>query len=335
MKKYVILSVCFLLTSFSLKAQFEPPAGVPGTSAIYKDSSLFTSWATGCTIVRGYQDVSNTSLGYATAGDSSMALGIAGSNGIVSLGDGGIATLTFAQPITNGPGWDFAVFENSFDGLFLELAFVEVSSDGVNFFRFPATSNTQDTAQVASFGLLDATQLNNLAGKYAVLYGTPFDLDELENQQGLDVNAITHVRVIDVVGSIQSQYATYDSNGNPINDPWSTPFISSGFDLDAVGVIHQLTGVDPDMVSPFGMISVFPQPVTEQSQVGIELYSSTTLEIQVVDYTGRIIASKTYPALMSGKQYLPVADQALMSGSYVLMLVSEGRKTCLPFIVSN
>lgn len=335
MKKYVILSFCFLLTSFSLKAQFEPPAGVPGTSAIYKDSSLFTSWATGCTIVRGYQDVSTTSLGYATAGDSSMALGIAGSNGILSLGDGGIATLTFAQPITNGPGWDFAVFENSFDGQFLELAFVEVSSDGVNFFRFPATSNTQDTAQVASFGLLDATKLNNLAGKYEALYGTPFDLDELESTQGLDVNAITHVRVIDVVGSILPQYATYDSNGNPINDPWSTPFISSGFDLDAVGVIHQLTSVDPDMVSPFSMISIFPQPVTEQSQIGIELSTSTTLEIQVADFTGRIVATRTYPALMPGKQYLPVADQALINGCYVLMVFSEGHKTSLPFIVSN
>jgi hypothetical protein len=289
MKKYVILSVCFLLTSFSLKAQFAPPAGVPGTSAIYKDSSVFTAWATGCSIVRGPQDISNTALGVATAGDSSMALGIAGSNGIVSLGDGGQATLTFAQPITNGLGWDFAVFENSFDGQFLELAFVEVSSDGINFFRFPATSNTQDTAQVTSFGLLDATKLNNLAGKYEALYGTPFDLDELENTPGLDVTVITHVRIVDVVGSIQSQYATYDSNGHPINDPWNTPFISSGFDLDAVGVIHQLTGIDPGISPLITAIAVYPQPATEHINITYLLTAAADVSIQIVDALGQQI----------------------------------------------
>ncbi|MGL5888754.1 MAG: T9SS type A sorting domain-containing protein, partial [Bacteroidia bacterium] len=267
MKKYWFVLLICLLNIFGLNAQFAPPAGVPGTTAIYKDSSVFTSWATGCTVVRGYQDVSNTSLGFAAAGDSSMALGIAGSNGIVSLGDGGVATLTFAQPITNGPGWDFAVFENSFDGLFLELAFVEVSSDGINFFRFPAVSNTQDTAQLGSFGLLDATKLNNLAGKYQALFGTPFDLDELENTPGLDVNAVTHVRVIDAVGSILPQYATYDNNGNAINDPWTTPFIGSGFDLDAVGVIHQLTGTNPDYFSSVAALNIYPQPATDQITV--------------------------------------------------------------------
>ena len=58
----------------------------------------------------------------------------------VALGQGGTATLTFAQPITNGPGYDFAVFGNGFsDGHpeWVKPAFVEVSSDGVNFFRFP------------------------------------------------------------------------------------------------------------------------------------------------------------------------------------------------------
>jgi len=51
---------------------------------------------------------------------------------IVSLGDSGVADVTFAGAIYNGPGADFAVFENGFlnatnDSLaFLELAFVEV-----------------------------------------------------------------------------------------------------------------------------------------------------------------------------------------------------------------
>ena len=45
----------------------------------------------------------------------------------VSLGDGGYAVVTFDKPITNGPGYDFAVFENGLNDSFLELAFVVVS----------------------------------------------------------------------------------------------------------------------------------------------------------------------------------------------------------------
>ena len=236
----IITAFLILLLSTTLFAQFPGAVGTTGTTSIYKDSSAFISWATNCSVKRGYQDISNTSLGFANVGDSTMALGIAGSNGVVSLGDGGFAIVTFVNPITNGNGFDFAVFENSFSDVFLELAFVEVSSDGVNFFRFPATSNTQITTQIGPFDNTgDATKINNLAGKYRAQYGTPFDLQELIGLVGLDINNITHIKIIDVVGSINPLFATYDINNNPINDPFPTGFASGGFDLDAVGVIHQ------------------------------------------------------------------------------------------------
>jgi hypothetical protein len=41
------------------------------------------------------------------------------------------------------------------------------------------------------------------------------------------------------LGSLDNNFAKRDSRGVKINDPWPTPFGSSGFDLDAVGVIHQ------------------------------------------------------------------------------------------------
>ena len=34
---------------------------------------------------------------------------------VVSLGRGGSIILTFDPPVENGEGWDFAVFENSFN----------------------------------------------------------------------------------------------------------------------------------------------------------------------------------------------------------------------------
>ena len=218
--------------------QFAPAAGNAGTTAIHMDSSIFVNWAVSCSIAVGQEDISNPQSVLASAGDNTMAIGAPG-NGIVSLGDGGYAILTFERSIKNGPGWDFAVFENSFSNTFLELGLVEVSSDGLNYFQFESTSFTQDTLQIDAFGSINPEMVNNLAGKYRATFGTPFDLEELAFEQGLDVNNITHIKIIDVIGSIDPAIGTYDQFGNIINDPFPTPFPSSGFDLDAIGVIHE------------------------------------------------------------------------------------------------
>ena len=181
--------------------QFAPAAGNTGTTAIHMDSSIFVNWAVSCSIVVGQEDISNPQSVLASSGDSTMAIGAPG-NGVVSLGDGGYAVLTFERPIKNGNGWDFAIFENSFSNTFLELGLVEVSSDGLNYFQFESTSFTQDTLQIDAFGTINPEMINNLAGKYRATFGTPFDLEELAFEQGLDVNNITHIKIIDVIGSI-------------------------------------------------------------------------------------------------------------------------------------
>jgi len=327
------LILLFSLICFGSYAQFAPPVGQNGTTAIYKDSSVFVSWATGCSVIRGFQDISNTTLGYASAGDSSMVIGFAGSNGVVSMGDGGSAIVTFANPIYNGAGWDFAIFENTFNDTFLELAFVEVSSDGINYYRFAATSNTQDTLQVGSFGSVDATQINNLAGKYRALYGTPFDLQELINHPGLDVNNITHIKIIDVVGCIQEAFATYDSNGHKVNDPWNTPFISSGFDLDAVGVIHQVVTSVPENFTTISQLHIFPNPVNENSVVHFYLDKTTNLQIEISDITGRIVFKVANEQQLQGWQSLKLNSANLISGIYFITLQNGNEKTTMKFII--
>ena len=158
----------------------------------------------------------------------------------VSLGDGGSIVLVFSGPIADGAGPDFAVFENALNDWFLELAFVEVSSDGVNFFRFPAVSLTPPGPQVGTFGALDPRDLDNVAGKFRAGFGTPFDLADLAvTAPQLDRRAVTHVRIIDVVGSIDAAIGSRDSLGQLVNDPFPTPFESGGFDLDAVAVLNQ------------------------------------------------------------------------------------------------
>ncbi|QEH35952.1 PEP-CTERM motif protein [Aquisphaera giovannonii] len=252
-RRVAALLPCVLLATSALEARagsFAPQVGQAGSLGIARSSPLFQEWASSVvSITRGPQDISNPNSPLASFGQPTDALGSAG--GIVSLGDGGSITLGFDAPITNGTGADFAVFENGFlsggNGLaYLELAFVDVSSDGVHFFRFPSISETQADTQVGAFGSLDASNLHDLAGKYVAGYGTGFDLSELAGVSPfLDVNRVTQVRITDVVGSIDPRYGTRDSQGHLINDPFSTPFASGGFDLSGVGVIHAAAVPEP------------------------------------------------------------------------------------------
>lgn len=228
------------------RAAFDPQIGMEGSLGIKADSPLFQGWATQVVDFQpGPQNIANPNGPLVNVGKPTDALG-SPSSGLVSLGDGGSITLAFDAPIANGEGFDFAVFENGFlQGAlgtplaYLELAHVEVSSDGENFFRFPSVSLTPIDKQIGGFGYLDARNIHNLAGKYINGYGTGFDLDDLVGFSPLlDVNNVIQIRIIDVVGSIDPAYGSYDSLGNIINDPYSTPFGSSGFDLTGVGVIN-------------------------------------------------------------------------------------------------
>lgn len=220
--------------------------GTEGCDAIDGHSSSIVAWATGVSMVRGLDDIAVPDGPHVIYGSESDAVGPIDftTTTAVSLGDGGSATVTFAHPIRNGEGPDFAVFENSFNDYFLELGFVEVSTDGERFVRFPATSLTQTETQVVSE--VDPTFINNLAGKYRVGYGTPFDLEELRDSTGINIDSIVYVRIVDVVGSINPQYATYDAYGHIVNDPYPTSdptgnWRSGGFDLTGVAVMYENT----------------------------------------------------------------------------------------------
>ena len=255
----------------------------------------------------------------ASDGDSSMAIGPA-DHGIVSLGDSGVAVLTFAHPIYNGDGPDFAVFENGFvdasnDSLaFLELAFVEVSSDGVNYFRFPAASLTSDNVQIGNPDYINASNLNNLAGKYVSMYGTPFDLEELSGTAGLDVNNVTHVRIVDVVGSI-SGHSSRDNLGRIINDPYPTAFPSCGFDLDAVGLLNEVGITAVRTLQDDVTVSVFPNPATDKIFVSVKGTIPADLHATLTTITGSILAQYELP---QNTNTLPVSQYP--AGMYYLLL---------------
>lgn len=280
-----------ILSSLTTYAQYAPPAGQTGTTAISKDSSIFVNWASTVTeFNRGYLDISNPGLGLASFGDSTQALGMAeGTSGdVVSLGDMGWITLKFPNPIKNGNGPDFAVFENSFSDDFLELAHIEVSTDGINYVRIPSVSLTDPSVQIGSFGSIDATKIHNLAGKYRQGFGTPFDLEDIIDSTGINLDSINFVRIIDVVGSINTTYATYDSQGNIINDPYATAFESGGFDLDAIGVINENKFVGTAENSQVNF-SFYPNPAKH------EIYFNTSIDgaVNIYNLNGQLLLSES------------------------------------------
>lgn len=251
----VVVAIACAFAGAAQAGPYAPAAGVTGSTAIAASSPALRGWATGVVeLSRGYQEIDEPSLGRTTFGSGANALGPANASPantfpVVSLGDGGWITLSFSIPIANGAGFDFAVFENALNDSFLELAFVEVSTNGVDFVRFPSISLTPADVQIngdnegQTFGGVDPTNLDNLAGKYRAGFGTPFDLSSLIGRPGVakvDLNNIRYVRVVDVVGSIDPRYATRDSADQIINDPWATPYDVGGFDLDAVGILNTI-----------------------------------------------------------------------------------------------
>jgi len=181
---------------------------------------------------------------------------------IVSLGERDVAstdppgeiTLTFAVAIRNRPGVNLAVFENSIvsaGGIMAEFGYVEVSTDGQAWARFPSVSLIPEA--VGPYGTIDATEVFNLAGKHTAGEGTPFDLDDLTGEDAVidglvDLDNIRYVKIVDVPGGgnyfDEAVSLGYDDN-HAIYDAYPT-YGSGGFDLEAIAVLNENVDDDDD-----------------------------------------------------------------------------------------
>ncbi|HOO71513.1 MAG TPA: hypothetical protein PK926_07105 [Spirochaetota bacterium] len=242
---------------------------------VSKDDASLVAWADGYSeFERGYDRTSiyDNPTVYGDLDYPERAYGPAtGDNfDVVVLGNHGYITLTFSGGIGNGEGFDFAVWENGFgtpsvDSFFAELAYVEASSDGVNFVRFDSVSRT--ASPPGGYGCVCVHDIYGLCGMHPNAYsepylGTPFDLEWLRNKKSVvdgtvDLNNITHVRIIDIPGNGEEAdadgdlisdtenydapsiyFPCYDSFGNVIYDAFRT-WGTGGVDLEAIGVINE------------------------------------------------------------------------------------------------
>ena len=310
----LLLALLVCIHGMAKAGPYPPAAGQPGSTAIHMNDPAFVAWATSWENYLIGDEVNST---FQTP---KKALGPAAGTpfDIVSLGRGGEITLTLDLPIRNDTAWDFAVFENSFSDTFLELAYVEVSSDGQNFIRFDNDSLTP--GPVGGFGSVDPTDINGFAGKYRQGYGVPFDLQDLAEKPQIlngtvNLARITHVKIMDITGD-----GTYfDATGHIIYDPYPT-FQSAGFDLDAIGVRYQNTTSEnnppdqPSLLSPENNATDIPLTPSLQTNAfsdpdagDIHLltkwqistqhdFADATIQIEVT--TGNHLTSLTVPRLI-------------------------------------
>ena len=197
--------------------------------------------------------------------DQSLILGGprggAGSH-VLTLGTGGDVTLGFDRILTNGPGADFIVFENGFEfqgQLFPEMAMVEVSTNGVDFARFPLRYDGPQGPFASSFELLDWGVYSGAAGAIPPLAnvdtnsldpfnpveagGEAFDLSDLSDHplvmSGLvDLSMIQYVRLVDLVAGQE-----LDERLVPI---WDSGGPDGNADIDSVAIINDTTSVMPN-----------------------------------------------------------------------------------------
>lgn len=241
----VFLALLFLLPTIRTLAGPYDEAGIPAADP------RVIGWATG---YRDYLPADDVDPGWQVP-ERALGPATGNVNDVVTLGERDVAspaapgeiTLTFDIAIQNRPGIDLAVFENgivSVGGIMAEFGYVEVSTDGQTWARFPSVSLIPEP--VGGYGTIDATQVYNLAGKHVAGEGTPFDLDDLSSEDAVldglvDLDDIQYVKIVDVPGGgnyfDEAASLGYDVD-HPIYDAYPT-YGSGGFDLEAIAVFDE------------------------------------------------------------------------------------------------
>src|SRR5690606_15339734 len=144
---------------------------------------------------------------------------------------------------------------------------------------------------------------------------------------GLDVNAVTHVRIIDVVGSIHPDFARYDSEGNVINDPYPTPFPAGGFDLLGVGVLNNN---QPNRISDLALklqVKIYPNPAQDYLIIETQKIQTNNVRYCIIDALGKRLSTGTF-----SHQQNRVSISSLSSGWYWMKLATDEQTAYFKFL---
>ena len=141
-------------------------------------------------------------------------------------------------------------------------------------------------------------------------------MDDLAGYTNLNTNQITHIRIVDAVGSINPHYGTTDRYGKIINDPYPTDFASGGFDLGGVAILN---GWTPSGISENNhlQINVYPNPCTDFVMIDNQEGKSAIL----YNALGQVIMNFT---ISNSQEKISMKD--LNSGVYYLQVGTSMKK---------
>lgn len=267
MKRALLSSfvVALCATRFAIAGPFENPGVAEAEIRVWADVVVaFQPTSSGSP-----EELASSALG--RPDNSFVSLGELDATQIANSESPGSITLSLPYAIANGDGWDFAVFENAGQFftdplIYAELAYVEVSSNGKDFVRFPATSlnvepgmGTTDTEITTvferDFAGVNTTNISNLAGFHPAEIGTGFDLSDLVESAtsiDIDLDSIGYIRIVDVPGN-----GTFlDAEGRGILDAWPSAAPSGGFDVDAVGTRYPVPEPNGTCLILLGLLSL-------------------------------------------------------------------------------
>ena len=253
MNRHILVALisCLLIAGPAMAGIYSAPSNDPANpydAPISKTDAAIIEWAN---TVIDYSPAPGVGTAYQNPETGYGCLGDLTADQIAEGILPGSITVGFETGIGNGDGKDFAVFENGFtygspNGLFAELAYVEVSTNGFDFARFDSIStNTAPVAGSGGFSGWDTSNIYNLAGKNQSGWGTVFDLEELASDalvlSGLlDLDNIHYVRLVDIPGT--GDYL--DSLGNSILDAHPTTG-SGGYDFRLSEGVAVLNAASP------------------------------------------------------------------------------------------
>ena len=127
---------------------------------------------------------------------------------------------------------------------------------------------------------------------------------------------------MDVVGCVAPRYATRDSRGHIINDPYPTPFHSSGFDLDGVCVLN---GWRPNGVEENTMVNhtltVYPNPCHSTLTLNTEAHDVVMLFNMQGALLQRVVATDNTTTL--NMQDLPAGMYIVRCGNQSAKVVKQ------------
>ena len=139
------------------------------------------------------------------------------------------------------------------------------------------------------------------------------------------------MKIIDVIGSIDSNFCNYDQYLNKINDPFPTPFPSSGFDLDAVGVINQ---------GPLNIILENSENILENFRVinGMVVFDLKSVQkadfkVEIFDLSGKIIFQKNFKNNLEATQNIDI--QSFKNGIYLFKISTQSQSITQKFVLNQ